>query len=456
MISVNNRIIIVDNRQDELDRLGKSFFVNGLGCRTFLYNPADEDKKLTGVRIAFFDINLTDRSVNYSEDKDEILTNNTAVFNDLGNAINSFIGRDNGPFILIFWTQNKAVIEAFKQYMADPKRGFSDVPSPVYIDFIDKDEFISNNPEVLSDKVTSLLSNDTVRFFLEFSEIATIAAEMTINKIYKITPKDINWGEVQLFHENLSKVLSKLAVSTLGFEYSKENPGKAIFEGLLPLLNSEFYKIESSTDWNKVLPHLSSASKSNDITSPDDSVQRKINSVFHIDNLVVPKDTRGAVVLLDHTSTDLLKSLKITDFSEWKRKLLAIKDGDARNQIRENIDQNSKFIAIEISAACDYSNKKDRINKYLLGLITPIIDVKTDVNLNHRIESSYHVGGCSFEFDNDGTPFQIWANLNFVFGCDSNDSRLGESLFVLKKEIMDMIGNKYASHISRIGITSFY
>jgi hypothetical protein len=63
------------------------------------------------------------------------------------------------------------------------------------------------------------------------------------------------------------------------------------------------------------------------------------------------------------------------------------------------------------------------------------------------------LGGCDFILGDEN--FQIWLNLNFVFGVRSDDPRLGESLFIMKKEIMDMLGNKYASHVSRIGITSF-
>ena len=75
------------------------------------------------------------------------------------------------------------------------------------------------------------------------------------------------------------------------------------------------------------------------------------------------------------------------------------------------------------------------------------------IDMDRRPESSYHLSGADFHTNNE--DFQIWLNLNFVFGTIADDSRLGDPLFVLKKEIMDMIGNKYASHVSRIGITSF-
>ena len=52
--------------------------------------------------------------------------------------------------------------------------------------------------------------------------------------------------------------------------------------------------------------------------------------------------------------------------------------------------------------------------------------------------------------------YQIGVNLNFTFTEQDSNPILGEPAFALKKEIMDMIGNKYANHIARIGIASFH
>ena len=85
MLEKQNKIIIIDNILGQLEILGKSFFENGLGCRTFEYDIA-YDEPLEKVRIAFFDINLTEKAVdaNYDTD-DQILENNSAVFNSVLN-----------------------------------------------------------------------------------------------------------------------------------------------------------------------------------------------------------------------------------------------------------------------------------------------------------------------------------------------------------------------------------
>ena len=135
MITPQNRIIIVDDDKSELDNLTRAFLSTGIGCRPFEYE-IDYSTPLNGVRLAFFDVNLTPISVNSSGvSDDELIELNRQVFNDLATAINQYIGKENGPYGLIFWTKNEKVISAFTKYMQDIDRGFADTASPFYIGF---------------------------------------------------------------------------------------------------------------------------------------------------------------------------------------------------------------------------------------------------------------------------------------------------------------------------------
>ncbi|MCR6642464.1 MAG: hypothetical protein NVV82_26615 [Sporocytophaga sp.] len=460
MFEPQNRIIIVDNLTTELETLGKSFFQNGLGCRTFVYS-AEYYEPLKNVRIAFFDINLTSNTVDHNyESIDKIITNNSAVFNDLAIAINQYIHKDNGPYALFFWTANKGVVEAFIKYMQTEERGYSDTASPILVSCIDKTEYSSNKNDIddeqqikLSQRILSLFNNEKIKFLFGFEENSRIAGEKTLNRIYDILPKDKKWGESSILFDNIDKVFSKIAASTLGFEFSKENPQRAIYEGLLPISNNEFLNLNSKVNWSEIVTSLLKASKYSDLKSPEIDILNKVNSVFHIEKSNGSKDRRGVVIEIDKTKIELINSFGLDDINKWFQKILAIKDG--KDYFKSKLFEDSKLIAVEFSAACDYSNKKSRINKYILGVLTPYIDTEKDINLKSRVESSYHVGGCSFHIEGFNNK-QVWLNLNYVFGAKSDDARFGESLFVLKKEIMDMIGNKYASHISRIGITSIH
>jgi hypothetical protein len=459
MLKNQNRIIIVDNVQEELEQLGKSFFVNGLGCRTFLYEQ-DYLEPLKNVRLAFFDVNLTQGNAEISTEDtiEEILEKNSKVFNDLAMAINQYISPNNGPFALIFWTKNSTLIDAFKRFMQIPERGFNDITAkPIFIGHLDKVSSTEEN-STLSERVINLLNSDEkIKIFFDFEENARIAGEKTINRIYDILPKDQLWGDNTILYKNIDSVFSKISASTLGLEHAKENPQKALYEGLIPVLNYELINQESDIDWDILLKSLMDANHPKDITSPDSKIQNKVNSLFHIEDFVDQnKDVRGCVVEIDKTNEALLQTFNIDNIEEWVSKLIAIKEANAVQQARKvDILSNSKLIAVELSAACDYSNKKPRINKYIIGILTKDLSEKLDddLNLKGRPESCYHLGGCCFNFNDSN--IHIWLNLNYVFGAKADDVRLGSPLFILKKEIMDMVGNKYASHVSRIGITSF-
>tara|TARA_R110000765_G_scaffold271780_3_gene370548 strand:+ start:2887 stop:4254 length:1368 start_codon:yes stop_codon:yes gene_type:complete len=455
MFKIQNKIIIVDDNPKELETLSRSFLDNGIGCRPFQYINT-YNSPLKNVRVAFFDINLGEKTVDDSgKTLEETLKLNTPVFNDLAIAINQYIAKDNGPYALFFWTKNQKIKDGFIQFMQNPERGFSDTASPIFIGCIDKTEFTTEEDEVsqveLSERLLTVLNDDEIKFLFDFENKANEAGEKTINKLYDIIPKDENWGENTVLFENLGKILSKIAASTLGFDHSKENPNKAVYEGLLPLLNSEIINSASEVNWTKILSPLFAAATFKQIVSPDDLIQKKVNSVFHIESFIGDKDVRGNVIEIDKTNPALLQTFNISDITLWFNKLIPF-NRDKKANKRQTRNE-SRLVAIELSAACDFSNKKERINKYVLGFLTPSINVKEDINQEQRIESSYHLGGCDFHLED--SDFQIWLNLNFVFGVKSDDPRLGEPLFIMKKEIMDMLGNKYASHISRIGITSF-
>lgn len=460
MFEFQNRIIIVDNEDSELDNLGKSFLKNGLGCKTFNYNEVIS-QPLTNVRIAFFDINLMNKSVDLDyEDIEELVRRNSSVLNDLATALELYISKENGPYALIFWTSNPKLKEAFVHYVQDSKRGFSDLPSPFYIDVIDKLQ-LSNESGLLSEKVLSILSNEKIKFLFDFEQKARIAGEKTINKLFEIIPKDEKWGDSKTTFENIGKILSKVAISTLGFEHSKKDPCKAVYEGLLPILNNELVSIKSDVNWETILEPLYTFVDQKDIKFPNDNIQRKVNSIFHIDTLSEIKiDTRGAVFEYNFNISFVQKIIfnlapyfsKVEQEMDNRFNSFITFNDTATPEYKNKIRGNSKFIVIELSASCDYAQNKKRNNKYILGLLTPIVDV--DLLDKEKFSNSLFYRELP-DIVYEDVEYNIWLNLNYIISDFQVNKEIGKPLFIIKKELMDMVGNRYANHISRIGITSF-
>ncbi len=457
MITPQNRIIIVDDQETELDRLSKAFLNIGIGCRTFKYEKIYASP-LENVRLAFFDVDLGEKFVDTTGlTPEEIEEQATPIYNDLAYALNQYISKSNGPYALIFWTKNKPLIEGFKKYVDNPDRGYSDTAKPFLIDCFDKNELLDT--ENVLPKLKQLFTEDKIKFYFELEENARLAGSKAVNKLHSIIPKDDKWSENSIYFENIDKVLSKIAVNVLGYDYAKEKPIKGIYEGLSQLILSEFLNSNKEMNPSDLMTTLTKSESQKDIKFPNKIIASKLNSIFHIDNSTdFEKTERGGVFIIK------LESLKSVDFKPSYHFSLSGYFNDLLNiniesffKLKDNEDASEKFksemefVTVEISASCDYSQNKTRNNKFILGILTPTTNTK-NINLNSIGKSILSKELPNFYYKDK--EHSLYLNLNFVFS-NSDLEFIGEPRFILKKELVDMIGNRYANHVSRIGITSF-
>lgn len=444
MFSNQSKIIIVDNNPDHIEILKNVFVDNFIKCNTYLYDYFNKNEiPLKDVRVAFFDVNLAD-----------IATANTnAIFNDLANALNEFISSDNGLYSLVFWTQNKTLIDDFIIYINERR---PETPKPFNVSFIDKDEFIGQANGDLFKVLNEIMNQPSINLLFDFENHVKKIATDTINQLYNIIPNG-RWGDNELFNENFDSVFSKIAIGALGYEHAKQQPDKAIYEALMPLISNNSINAISSKLWEDALTKLKNSDKSSQPNYPQNFEPSKLNTIFHIDEISTSQKSKRGLVL---EYSFLPKNIKNTllYFKELEKEStelfnkFVVFSNQSTPKIRDNIRGNSKFIAIEISASCDYSQNKPRNNKYILGLITPEIN-STYIQLSSISESIFYKDIPVINFK--GQNYQFWLNLNYSFSDFEISENIRNPLFSFKKEISDMIGNRYANHISRIGITSF-
>jgi hypothetical protein len=443
MFNHQNKVIIVDNREDHLTTLSKPFYENGIGCKTYRYD-ANYNAPLTGIRIAFFDINLSELTSPESKKQQ--------IYATLTDAIRLYISNQNGPFALIFWTSNKDLIDGFKAYVQEREEN---MPSPFILSHIDKDEFLETGQN-LTEKVFELLNNETISLLYDFENQAFEAASKTISEVFKIIPRNDSWGNSIDFKANFDKVFSKIAESTFGFDHAKKNPTKAVYSALIPIMNYYLSYFSSPRIWDENLKSLNEAVTSGDLTYPEGFDFRLLNCVFHLEEAPdYSKEARGVVLkyLLESPLSHQYAGGEYFRALEERAKrffdlFIQFNTAETNTAYRDNVRASSEFIFLEISAACDYSQNKSRVNKYMLGLITPIVPQELMKNKSEAIlllpEMYYKGQAC-----------QIRLNLNFVYGFEPEDEKLGVSLFKMKGGILDKIASAYAGHVSRIGITSF-
>jgi len=446
MFNSTCNILIVDNEQQELDQLKTVFFENGIPCKALLYDTFF-DSSFKDIRIAFFDIKL-----NPSGTQDS-----TTIYTELSAALKLYISEDNPPFILVFWTTDPSLIDGFKNFINERK---DNVPKPCLIKHIAKNEISA--PNVLQDKLKELWNNNVVKLLFDFETKSKNAAANTTDEILKIIPQGNNWGDEVTFENNFKIIFKKLAECAVGKPNLQNNVDKGIYNAIIPIIN---HNLLSSVDssWADLL-----AIDFTDYRSPDYPPSFKIgklNSILHIEKNILSegkkmleKNQRGTVIEIDKNreSTNIILR---NNFDDWMESLVGFKKNEefkaskrtSNAELIREIKKASTFIAVEISSVCDFAQDKSRLHKYLLGIKTPVFDLKELIK-NEQREGILNLNKQVFHLN--GSDFMVWFNLNYTISVGNNQS-FGKPVFLFKKEIIDMIGNRYASHISRIGIINF-
>lgn len=364
MFQSQNRIIIVDDQDSGLLTLAKKFSEKGLTYKLIHYSQLEDmdREKLTGVRVAFFDINLaTGQTVDLNQEEFNYKADASlsTVYNSLAGAIEHIISPDNGPFVLVFWSSNTPLINNFIQYVNDRELR---LPKPLFIKCIDKNEI--DNIDV---RINEIIEEIPIRLLYNFERKCEIAASGSINEIYSIIPKqsDIAWGEKDnLFEENFKRVFSQLAISSLG-KNANNNIDKGIIVSLTPIMNSQIEKLRDNS-WKEYIGDINKSELDNSITS-------KLNTILHI-NLKPQHKERGSVYTIDIKRFNIIE-----DYESWVKSLISFRKEfkantqDQKNDEIQHLIENSVPIAVEISAACDYSQNNGRSLKYILGVKTPLI-----------------------------------------------------------------------------------
>lgn len=428
----NNRIIIVDDNEEHLNQLRQVFYDHGIGCKVFLYDgftfPVEP---LKGVRFAFFDIHL-----NQAGD----------INSTLKDAISNYIHIDNGPYVLTFWSSHIDYIAGFIDFVNRENDDFKNRLKPICLNSIDKSEFLDPQKDLYG-KVESILSTDLVKCIITFDESVSIAAQQTLNRILSIIPFPDNWGESAQFNTICKNVFSKIAETEYGLAHAKNSPDMAVKEAIVPIFKHLLLHNEDAY-WSEYLMPLQTAHKSDEIKFPANFSIEKLNSILHVDDYDLEKKSifdRGAVCqFVKECFEDNFKEFFGITYTEW----FAITFPGVNKETRKKAIP----IAIEFSAACDYSQNKKRTNKYILGALCPT-ELKEQIKQDHKGE---YVFLLPFNFEFESQLWSIGLNFNYTFTISQARNPLTKSpIFLLTKELMDTIGHKYASHVSRIGFTSF-
>lgn len=439
MLKENNSIILVDDNDDDLTRISSIFGLKGIGCRTFQYDGFDfPNEPLSGVRMVFMDINLSNSGDQNSQ------------FAVLTDALRKYVSKDNSYFVLVFWTTHVDYIEDFKAFV-NRDAAADEMPKPMLIVPLDKSQFIDNQND-LENKLAQIFDEKLVKCLFTFDEDIQIAADRCLKNIVNLAPFDDHWGNNTNFETNVRNLFSKIAIDYSGWKSAKTNPDKAIKEVIAPSFLYDLMGINQNT-WKDFLDLNGKTDEElKGISFSGDNTSAKLNTILNIDPSTDDVESRGSVrrIKMDDNSKTYFQnafSVSVEDFI--KTKMVSLKDEQFINE--------AIVIAIEISAACDCSNDKSRLHRYMLGIICKRKDYNDHVSNGKTKQIGEHIFIVPFDFIYENEVYCMILNLNYTFSEEATEvfGKLGNKIFGLKSEFMNSISEHYAQHISRIGYAFF-
>lgn len=381
-----------------------------------------------------------------------------------------------GPYIVLAWTSQAAHVEALREIifrLCDAKA----TNRPLFVEAIDKTECKDDDDAdvyvtgKILDKFKSYLETDKqLRALLHWEKGVMSAAHRTVNSLISVP------------NGSLADTLHQLGIQSVGETNLQNHESTAINNAISNILYDEIGQHSHETDtieiWKTALNVTASEANS--------EARHKLNTLLHFD--MFPKEDivfPGDVFVCDNLKPFLGKLIKTSEYDEQLKEFcrnLIPKDATMLEKLRLKVDRanagqhkadaegnlkglysdpsrllrrKTKFVFLETSPACDFSNNKRELKPFSLGVVAPssaLVGV-------FKGKPNTDVLRCKIHWENEdytlmvSAKYQVHLSEKYVMheakeGAFKNRFRMRDSL--LQSWIQNI-----AQYNSRIGTISF-
>lgn len=359
-------------------------------------------------------------------------------------------GSSFGQFGLVVWTKHpdykdeliRRIDDACKPPQTestrdDEEEDFSDkrlTNLPLFVICLDKTRYISpgNNYSTLKDDLEKALKEDSAAYFYSrWSESVERAKNKTIGDMYGLI------GDYQRHSEKLTYILQQLAKQHTGVKNEKD----CLITDAYKAFDNLLYADLCCQQKEEGVPNINGEIK---CPFTDDKDKEKlsvaINTKFFIDmdnisqEVVIP----GNVYQVNVPDSPLRINLEEDYF-------------DGKGMDRRNV----KYIAIELTPPCDFSNKKVG-SRMIGGIIADISNENISKALKiQKCDKLYQLKGIQIE----GTGHKLLLlDFRYLYTPkteDIKDASKYKILFRAKPQLFADILQKFSSHAARLGLAEF-
>lgn len=420
------RVIAVDDELEHLEILIDAFRGNGWYCHPihFSQETLEVVPECRHVRIIFTDLHLV--AGNPTD-------NHNQNFNSIAVLIDQL--KPAGPYLIILWSRYSDEATNLNEYLNDR---LNNLPKPLRIECIDKEEFIRKGQLENSNK----LVNRVKQIFEDQPEISALlnwerkvagAAGETVSSIL-----DLARGHDNL-NDTVSTLLFEMAVGAVGLDHVNGGKFRAVNEALLPILADRIANLRSEEDskvWNSAFQVKNSSEKltANQIA--------ELNQLLHIDLSLEPKTYAcepGIVIKLppQYSGKFFRKRIDL-EMQEAATKQFSHKG------IEPNAGVNFQWVLVYAPAACDHAQIGPGLLPYYLGLL-----LTEDMSKPGSSKKAVWKSPC---FRLDHYNYFLHVNSRFQISLAERIAKKQLPIFRLREQLLNQLIYHIHSYSARPGI----
>jgi len=410
----------------------------------------------------------------------------TADFANVAKCLAEIINNTHGPYVLLVWTSQPQAFSALEAYVKK-YFGLKDIRLPLYFGSISKSACKqtgtdSYDPEkILSSLANHLKGQTQFRALLHWEKSVLNAAVDSVNTI------------VEVSDGKLEHTLYSLGEAVAG-KNLKGHEASAINEAFSYILKDRISQgvISNGTKeiWAKAIKPTGS--------NISERSKHKLNALLHTDDvlnstIICP----GDVWLCSSTPSNVFKQISNSSeakdqFNRFREQFLAWDEAGYKLEERikkyrlpkskaspetklklkahlkaqytdpkKALIKAMKLILVEISPACDFSNRKKPVNSLAIGMLIP----KSLIVNGLTLKAADSIIQCPIIFDNEDYIIVLSAKYltslspNKLLGANLRDGETNLNLrkvFRIRESLLQSWIHRITSYNSRIGTVSFH
>ena len=362
--------------------------------------------------------------------------------------------KKNGPFVLIFWTDNVGKAEAVKKILRES--GFRFVPA-----IMEKDDCRNKEGfdlvKIRAGVRMSVKEASALQLFMMWENSVRRACEDIVRRLSDLHAADAECGGAEApargpdrrdagsidreWSDKLLEAIGGLARAVGGGRAAGQEPAKVVEKALYALNTTLADAVHRET-------RRSLRDSAPDLGAPRAEGRGGANSYSHtgkINSWLLTKDAvdEPAPGSVYHNgeprgegSASPIPRAELDDLLQ--------RDMPGKEDLRGRI----KHVVLEVTPACDFAEEKMRAHRLLPGVMLPGSLLK-----RKHIKSAEYAYTSPVMFL-EGDLYYMVFDLRRFTSVDIGDPRLRDPAFALQSELLADIQSKLSNHVSRTGVVS--